>query len=82
MSSAGLRTLLLLYRNAEAVNTTVGLAGVSPDLRQMMEATGFLGFFAVSDTVSDGLRDLGSGPDAGARTPGDRTPGDRTQGVR
>lgn len=58
MSSAGLRTLLLLYRNAQAVNTSVGLVGVSPELRQMMEATGFLGFFALSDSVHDGLREL------------------------
>jgi anti-sigma B factor antagonist len=55
MSSAGLRTMLLLYRNAQAVDTSVGLVGVAPELRKMMEATGFLGFFALHDTVEDGL---------------------------
>ena len=58
MSSAGLRTMLLLYRNAQAVGTSVCLVGVSTELRQMMEATGFLGYFPVHDTVEDGLREL------------------------
>lgn len=58
MSSAGLRTMLLLYRNAQAVDTTVCLVGVSTELREMMEATGFLGYFPVHDTVEDGLREL------------------------
>lgn len=61
MSSAGLRTLLLLYRNAQAVGTSVGLVGVAPELREMMDATGFLGFFALSDSVPDGLRELDGG---------------------
>ena len=60
MSSAGLRTMLLLYRNAQAVGTRLCLVGLSPELRQMMEATGFLGYFPVHDTVEDGLRDLGA----------------------
>jgi anti-sigma B factor antagonist len=58
MSSAGLRTMLLLYRNAQAVGTTVCLVGVSTELQEMMEATGFLGYFPVHDTVEDGLREL------------------------
>jgi anti-sigma B factor antagonist len=58
MSSAGLRTMLLLYRNAQAVGTTICLVGLSPELRQMMQATGFLGYFPVHDTVEDGLREL------------------------
>lgn len=61
MSSAGLRTMLLLYRNAQAVGTSICLVGLSPDLRQMMDATGFLGYFPLHDTVEDGLRDLGNG---------------------
>lgn len=61
MSSAGLRTMLLLYRNAQAVGTSICLIGLSPELRQMMDATGFLGYFPLHDTVEDGLRDLGNG---------------------
>lgn len=61
MSSAGLRTMLLLYRNAQAVGTSICLVGLSPELRQMMDATGFLGYFPLHDTVEDGLRDLGNG---------------------
>ena len=55
MSSAGLRTMLLLYRNAQSVDTSVGLVGVAPELKKMMEATGFLGFFTLHDSVEDGL---------------------------
>jgi anti-sigma B factor antagonist len=58
MSSAGLRTMLLLYRQAQSVNTAVALVGLSAELRAMMGATGFLGFFAVDDTVADGVRGL------------------------
>lgn len=61
MSSAGLRTMLLLYRQAQLVNTMVGIAGISEELRTMMSATGFLGFFTVGDTVADGVRILESG---------------------
>lgn len=56
MSSAGLRTMLLLYRLAQAINTSVGLVGVSDELRSMMAATGFLDYFPVSDTVDEGVR--------------------------
>jgi anti-sigma B factor antagonist len=58
MSSAGLRTMLLLHRQARATRTAVALAGLSPDLRGMMEATGFLGYFTVDDTVAAGVRGL------------------------
>ena len=60
MSSAGLRTLLLLHRNAQAVHSSVELVGVAPELRSVMEATGFLDFFTVSDSVSEALPGAGA----------------------
>ena len=47
VSSAGLRTMLLIYRQAQALNSSVALV-----------ATGFLGFFVVADNLADGLAAL------------------------
>lgn len=55
MSSAGLRMMLLLYRQALAKDTKIALAGLSEEIRDTMSATGFLDFFVVSDTVDEGL---------------------------
>jgi anti-sigma B factor antagonist len=55
MSSAGLRMMLLLYRQALAKGSKIALAGLSEDIRDTMSATGFLDFFVVSDTVDEGL---------------------------
>lgn len=61
MSSAGLRTMLLLHRHAQAADCAVGLVGVSDELRGLMSATGFLSFFSVGDTVDECLAGLGGG---------------------
>jgi anti-sigma B factor antagonist len=54
MSSAGLRLMLLLYRQASAAQATLALAGLSEDLRDTMSATGFLAYFTIYDTVEAG----------------------------
>ncbi len=58
MSSAGLRTLLLLYRQATARNLKVVLVGMSSEIKDTMSMTGFLGFFDVADTLAEGLLKL------------------------
>src|SRR3982751_3317532 len=58
VSSAGLRTMLLIYRQAQCVDTTVALVGLSDQLREVLSATGFLGFFVVADSVDHGLAEL------------------------
>ena len=58
VSSAGLRTMLLIYRQAQCVDTTVALVGLSDQLREVLSATGFLGFFVVADSVDGGLAGL------------------------
>ena len=45
VSSAGLRTLLVVYREAQHSGTAVTLSGVSDEVRFVMSATGFLDFF-------------------------------------
>ncbi|WP_248962184.1 STAS domain-containing protein [Sphaerisporangium perillae] len=51
VSSAGLRMLLILYRRAEQAQTGVVLGGLSEEVRFVMSATGFLGFFEIADDL-------------------------------
>lgn len=55
LTSAGLRILLRLYRQGQCLDTTVALVGLSTELRQVLAAAGFLGYFTVADSVSDGV---------------------------
>jgi|SRR5581483_338162 anti-sigma B factor antagonist len=59
MSSAGLRLLLLLYRQVNETGGQIVLCGASEDIVDTMSATGFLDFFAMYDTVDAGLEALG-----------------------
>ncbi|KAB8192890.1 anti-sigma factor antagonist [Nonomuraea phyllanthi] len=58
MSSAGLRVLLLVYRQAQRGEVRLALTGLAPDVRAIMEATGFLGFFTVVESVEEGVEAL------------------------
>lgn len=58
MSSAGLRMLLLLYRQMATNNGRVALVGLSEEITDTMAATGFLSYFATSDTLESGLAAL------------------------
>lgn len=58
MSGDGLRTALLVYRQAQGLNSTVALVGLSADLRNVLAATGYLDFFVVADTVADAIAAL------------------------
>jgi anti-sigma B factor antagonist len=59
MSSAGLRSMLLIYQQAKSKDARVVLAGVNDDIRKSMSATGFLAFFVFADTVHDAISQLG-----------------------
>jgi anti-sigma B factor antagonist len=58
MSSAGLRVLLTTHRQATSSNARLVLAGLSEELRDMMSATGFLGFFVTVDTLDGAFESL------------------------
>jgi anti-sigma B factor antagonist len=58
MSSAGLRSMLLIYQQAKAKEAKVVLTGINNDIRKSMSATGFLGFFVVADTVQEAISQL------------------------
>ncbi len=55
MSSAGLRAMLLVYREAKTRSVKLALAGVNKDIRNSMAATGFLAFFVVRDSVAEAI---------------------------
>ena len=58
MSSAGLRMLLVMYREVKARDATIALAGLSERLQDIMAVTGFLKHFTVSPTVEEGIAAL------------------------
>lgn len=58
MSSAGLRMLLLLYRQTTAQNGKLVLVGLSEEIQDTMSVTGFLDFFATRPTLESGLKAL------------------------
>lgn len=47
MSSAGLRTLLLLYRRVETLGAALALVGLAAEIADTMRVTGFYDFFMV-----------------------------------
>lgn len=59
LSSAGLRLLLLVYREFTARKGQLVLVGVSPDIKAVMSHTGFLNFFTLKDTQAEALEALG-----------------------
>lgn len=59
MSSAGLRVLLLVYRQVRETGVRLALAAMTRDVTEVTAATGFLDFFTVADTVDDGVEALG-----------------------
>ncbi len=55
MSSAGLRVLLMVYRQVKARNGKVVLVGTSEEILDVMANTGFLSFFLTADTLEKGI---------------------------
>jgi anti-sigma B factor antagonist len=58
MSSAGLRTLLSLYRQGAAQKSQLALVGLSEEIQDTMSVTGFLEFFITCDTLEEGIQQL------------------------
>lgn len=58
MSSAGLRMLLSVSRQIKALEGKLVLVGVSEEIKDVMEMTGFLEFFIVADSIDEGKASL------------------------
>lgn len=55
VSSAGLRVLLMVYRQQKAKNGKVILVGVSEEIKDVMFMTGFISFFELTDSLDQAL---------------------------
>lgn len=55
MSSAGFRTLLLLYRSVQSRRGRLALVGLADEVRETMEMTGFLKFFVLAGSTGEGV---------------------------
>jgi anti-sigma B factor antagonist len=58
MSSAGLRMMLLIYRQVTANDGQSVLVGLSEEIEDTMEVTGFLDYFETRDSYEAGLEAL------------------------
>jgi anti-sigma B factor antagonist len=58
ISSAGLRSLLMLYRQMAAQEGRVALVGLAENIKDIMAVTGFLEFFDTYETTADGVAAL------------------------
>lgn len=58
MSSAGFRALMGIYRKVQEVNGQIVIGGVVQDIRDAMNATGFLKHFVLVDDYDEGVRTL------------------------
>jgi len=56
LSSAGLRLLLLMYREFSAKSGKLVLLGLSEDIRTVMSHTGFLNFFTLAGSLPEALQ--------------------------
>ena len=55
VSSAGLRVLLMVYRQLKAKDGKVVLVGLSDEIKDVMFMTGFITFFAIETTVEEAI---------------------------
>lgn len=53
VSSAGLRLLLMIYRQIKSKNGKIILVGVSDEIKDVMAMTGFINFFEFSQTIEE-----------------------------
>lgn len=58
MSSAGLRTLLSIHRQASNKNVSLILVGLSEEIKDTMSVTGFLNFFTVMNSLDSAKSSL------------------------
>jgi anti-anti-sigma factor len=47
MSSAGLRTLLILHRRTQEMGVALTLVGIAPEIAETMKVTGFYDYFTI-----------------------------------
>jgi anti-sigma B factor antagonist len=66
MSSAGFRLLLFMYRSLSIKGGQLALVGLTEDIRDTMEMTGFVDFFVLRDTLEEALEQVCNDADVAA----------------
>lgn len=61
LSSAGLRVLLMIYRQIKSQSGKVVLVGVSEDIQDVMSNTGFINFFIIVNSLEEAVETLKKG---------------------
>jgi anti-sigma B factor antagonist len=56
VSSAGLRVLLMLAKHLTAQEGRMALVAVCPEIKDVMEMTGFINFFKLYNTVEEAIK--------------------------
>ena len=64
MSSAGLRMLLIMYRELKEHQGEIALSGLSDRLQDIMAVTGFLKHFTICQSVEQGVALLQTPPES------------------
>lgn len=59
ISSAGLRTLLIVHRHAQQLDAEITLVGLTEEVTFVMSATGFLDFFRIAEDLDTELERAG-----------------------
>ena len=58
VSSAGLRVLLMVYRQLKGKDGKIVLVGVSDEIKDVMFMTGFITFFEIDKSLDEALRKI------------------------
>lgn len=53
MSSAGLRTMLTVYRQTQSMGVSLALIGLREEIAETMKVTGFYQYFTVYSSISE-----------------------------
>lgn len=61
ISSAGLRVLLMLAKQCASLEGSLALSGLCDEIKDVMEMTGFSGFFNIHKTVPEAVESLKKG---------------------
>jgi anti-sigma B factor antagonist len=70
ISSAGLRVLLILYRQLKSKGGRIALVGLTDEIKDVMSNTGLLNFFLVAQSFEAGIAALKKSCSAGANRQG------------
>lgn len=58
LSSAGLRVLLMVYKQMKSAEGKVALVGLIDDIKEVMNNTGFINYFITANSINEGIKEI------------------------